>query len=238
MRQPGVGLLARRRTAAVMVCGAFSLAGLTTCAVAVTGLVHDRPAVRDFGVTSAPDAHPRDTSPTTVPSRGRSSRPPAADPQFVPGPPTRLQIPVLKVDATVDSVATVDGQLTVPDDPMTVGWWAGAANLDHARAPLSLTGTSTQPTAGLGAFFHLTALRAGDIVTLTTTGGDQVTYRVTARRFYPKDGAAAEPIRNQRATPARPDHVRWPVRRPHPELSGQHRRLCCTDEYSTDLRER
>ena len=169
-----------------MVCGAFSLAGLTTCAVAVTGLVHDRTAVRDFGVTTAPDAHPRDTSPTTVPSRGRSSRPPAADPQFVAGPPTRLQIPVLKVDATIDSVATVAGQLTVPDDPMTVGWWAGAAQPGSRAGTVVLDGHVDSAHRGLGAFFHLTALRAGDIVTVTTTGGDQVTYRVTARLFYPK----------------------------------------------------
>jgi len=169
-----------------MLCGGFGLAGLITCSVAVTGLVHDRPAVRDFGVTTSVAASPRDASPTTVPSHGRTPRPPAAGPQSVPGPPTRIQIPVLKVVASVDSVATVDGQLTVPDDPMTIGWWAGAAQPGSRSGTVVLDGHVDSARHGLGALFHLTALRAGDIVTVTTIRGDQVTYRVTARRSYPK----------------------------------------------------
>jgi len=41
-------------------------------------------------------------------------------------------------------------------------------------------------TAGVGAFWHLSALVAGDSVNVVTTTGATVRYRVLARRVYPK----------------------------------------------------
>jgi hypothetical protein len=186
VKRAGPVLKYRRRVVSMLACGVVSVAGLITCAVAVTGLVHARPAVRDFGAQLPPAATFGDTSSPTVPGRGRSSptRPPV--PQFVPSPPTRIQIPALKVLAPVDSVATVNGRLGVPEDPMTVGWWVGAAEPGSLSGSVVLDGHVDSATLGLGAFFHLTALRAGNLITLTTAHGDQVNYQVTGRRSYAK----------------------------------------------------
>ena len=96
---------------------------------------------------------------------------------------------MLEVVATVDSVATVDGQLRVPADPRTVGWWAGGAQPGSRSGTVVLDGHVDSAGSGLGALFHVTALRAGDLVAVTTARSDQVTYRVTARRSYPKTAA-------------------------------------------------
>jgi hypothetical protein len=163
------------------------LAGVAVCAVAVSGLVRDRPAERDFGATSTPVAiaragdiragRPMGNVPTGNVPTGNV---PAA------GPAVRIQIPALDVDAHVDSVATVDGNLTVPEDPQAVGWWAGSAEPGSRGGTVVLDGHVDSASRGLGAFFRLTELRGGDAVTVTTARGDQVIYHVTGRLSYPK----------------------------------------------------
>ncbi|MDQ1536104.1 MAG: hypothetical protein QOE58_497 [Actinomycetota bacterium] len=98
----------------------------------------------------------------------------------------RIQIPALKVDAAVASVATVNGQLGVPEDPLTVGWWAGGALPGSSSGAVVVDGHVDSATRGLGAFFRLSTLQAADIVTVTALGGGQVQYQVTARRSYSK----------------------------------------------------
>jgi hypothetical protein len=161
----------------VIACAALILSGVVVCAVAVTGLVRDQPAQRDFGATSAPTAIARARDIRAGQPTGKL---PAA------GPAVRIQIRALDVDAHIDSVATVDGNLTVPEDPQAVGWWAGSAEPGSGRGTVVLDGHVDSASRGLGAFFRLTELRAGDAVAVTTTRGDQVTYHVTGRRSYPK----------------------------------------------------
>lgn len=184
----GVGFASAgmRRTALTVACGTLTAAGMAICALAVTGLAPHRPATADFGVMPSSARVERDGAASTAADYRRT-------PMRLPGPgplsaaaPVAVHIPALHVDATVQSVATADGQLTVPDAPTIVGWWAGSARPGSRSGSVVLAGHVDSASRGLGAFFRLTALRAGDVVTLTTARHDRVTYRVTARRSYPK----------------------------------------------------
>jgi hypothetical protein len=165
-----------------------------TVAVAVKGLVGEQNATDAFGAVAITSAAARAGDPPagTVPRRGSPSPSSSAGPRDLSTSPTRIQIPSLNVVATIVSVATVGGRLTVPEDPRTVGWWAGAALPGSRSGTVVLDGHVDSATRGTGAFFRLTALRAGDVVTVTTVGGDRVTYQVVARRSYSK--AAGLPV--------------------------------------------
>ena len=173
----------RARRLAVAVCAVCVVAGLMTVAVAATHLARERSAARDFGVTASAAARPPDVLATSVPAP--PSRPPTQV-RLTPAPPIRIEIPALKVTATIEGVTSVDGELGVPDDPMTVGWWTGAAQPGSRSGSVVLDGHVDSASRGLGAFFALSTLHEGDAVTVTTARGDRVTYRVTARRSYSK----------------------------------------------------
>jgi len=92
----------------------------------------------------------------------------------------------LDVRADVQPVVSHQGVLTVPDDPARVGWWVGSAAPGTSRGTTVIDGHIDSATAGVGAFWHLSALVPGDSVNVVTTTGATVRYRVTARRVYPK----------------------------------------------------
>ena len=188
-RRRATASVPRRRVAARGACAAACVAGLISSGFAAAPLIGDRPTSRDFGITASAAADPVDYHSTTTPGLSLP-RPPAGAGQpavpFVPGPPIRIEIPALKVSASIDAVGTVDGELAIPPDPVTVGWWPGAALPGSRSGAVVLGGHVDSATRGLGAFFRLTELRAGDVVTLTAAGGGQLGYQVIGRRSYPK----------------------------------------------------
>ena len=159
------------------------MAGLIAIAVAAVHLARAHPIARDFGLATSPAARPPSTASTSAPAH--RSRP-LAPVHVTPAPPVRIEIPALKVTAAIQGVTSVDGELGVPDDPMTVGWWTGAAQPGSPSGSVVLDGHVDSASRGLGAFFALTTLHEGDAVTLTTSRGDRVAYLVTARRSYSK----------------------------------------------------
>ncbi|WP_375490474.1 class F sortase [uncultured Jatrophihabitans sp.] len=100
--------------------------------------------------------------------------------------PTRLRVPGLGVSAPVEQVVTRGGQLTVPDDITHVGWWVGSVPPGSPAGATVIDGHVDSRVDGQGALFHLTQLRAGRRITLATSAGHTVTYRVYARRVYSK----------------------------------------------------
>jgi len=158
--------------------------GLAILAAGVTGLAHDRPTPRDFGV-----AVPTTTG-IGVPRPGPPSAPPTEDvrarePTVTPAPPTELTIPAIHVHTSVQPVENVHGSLAVPDDPARTGWWAGGALPGSPTGSVVLDG-HVDSLAGRGALFRLTDLRAGDRIVLTTAAHQQIHYAVTGRRVIAK----------------------------------------------------
>jgi hypothetical protein len=174
----------RGRLTSILFYVAVGLVGLSICVVSVARVVHHRSASREFGTPLASWA-----SSSVIahqPSPGRTLPTPRQTPGVPASPPTRIQIPALHVDSIIVRVTSVNGTLGVPEDPTSVGWWVGAAEPGSRSGSIVLDGHVDSATRGLGAFFHLTSLHSGDLITVTTIHGDQLSYRVRARHSYDK----------------------------------------------------
>jgi Sortase domain len=80
----------------------------------------------------------------------------------------------------------VNGVLGVPVDPQRLGWWADGAPVGAGTGTVAVDGHVDSAAAGPGALFHLTSLRPGAVVLVTTTSGQTYRFAVTARRSYLK----------------------------------------------------
>jgi Sortase domain len=173
-------VIGSRRTAGT----ALILAGVVAALAGVGLLVAaPRPAADVGAVPAAPPAPPR---PATAPAQPRPASSSAGASQAATGPPVRLLIPALHVDARV-LPAAVDpaGQLAIPADPRQTGWWTKGAAPGAATGTVVLAGHVDTAAAGPGALFGLRRAVPGIRVHLQT-GRHWYAYRVAARRSYPK----------------------------------------------------
>ena len=159
------------------------------------------------GVTSTSTGAPPVTVPDTA-APTSSPPPPPAPREDLPAPPPpvitavgSLRIDTLGVEATVVEVRVrPDGELEVPPDPSTVGWWAEGARPGGGRGSVVIDGHVDTASQGPGAFFRLGTMEVGDVVELTDADGSTHGYRVTAAARYPKDELpAAEVFAQDRA---------------------------------------
>ncbi len=74
----------------------------------------------------------------------------------------------------------------MPHDVSRVGWWRHSAPPGSATGTTVIDGHLDSATSAPGALFHLVSVEPGDTVTITTTTGATVHYRVQARRVYVK----------------------------------------------------
>ena len=192
--------------------------GLTTAAaggwMAVSGgegsaasppLVTARPAEASV-VTSTSTTAPPVVAPVTAPVTTATSpepiQPPAPEEDDLPAAPPpvitaagRLRIETLGVEAPVVEVRVrPDGELEVPPDPSTVGWWAEGARPGAGRGSVVVDGHVDTARQGPGAFFRLGSMAVGDPVELTASDGSTHRYRVTATARYPKAELPAEEV--------------------------------------------
>jgi LPXTG-site transpeptidase (sortase) family protein len=115
---------------------------------------------------------------------------PAADPAA--GPPTRLVVPALDVDAPVIGIGAPGGILLPPSDPQTLGWWQQGAAPGAARGGALITGHTVH--TGGGAFDDLETLRRGDRVVVETARG-RIRYGVSGVTVYRKATLAEDAAR-------------------------------------------
>ena len=125
-----------------------------------------QPTVSDVAapVASVPVPAPAPTSPT----RG-------ATPRVAGVRPDTVVVPSLDVRADVTPIATQDGALDPPSDPLDVGWWSGGSRPGDGTGAAVITGHTVH--TGGGAFDDLEELATGDRV-LVLSGGTTVAYDV------------------------------------------------------------
>jgi LPXTG-site transpeptidase (sortase) family protein len=109
------------------------------------------------------------------------SEPPAADPAA--GPPRRLVVPALGVNAPVIPIGAPNRVLLPPSDPRTLGWWSEGVVPGATEGGALITGHTVH--TGGGAFDDLETLDRGDKVTVVTAKG-RIDYRVSAISIYRK----------------------------------------------------
>jgi LPXTG-site transpeptidase (sortase) family protein len=101
------------------------------------------------------------------------------------GPPTRVRIPSISVDSTLESLRLdARKELTAPVAYDQAGWYAGGV-VPGDPGPAVIAG-HVDSVRGPAVFFKLHTLKAGDTVDVER-GGTWITFRVTLVEEYPKD---------------------------------------------------
>jgi LPXTG-site transpeptidase (sortase) family protein len=195
----GLGLV-RGRVAGAALCAALG-AGLTVVAVSAwpagggdgpgsqTGPVAAPAAAELTGAEPDPPAPFVAEPPVEIEAAGG---PQPARPAPAAGPPTRLVVPELGVDAPVVGIHAVDGVLLPPDDPQTLGWWSDGAAPGAERGGALVTGHTVH--SGGGALDDLETLEVGDDVRVRTAAGT-LDYLVAGVTVYDKGRLARDAAR-------------------------------------------
>lgn len=177
--------------------GALALLALLGVALLVIGarlaLQAPRASAADVGVAPSAAARPADTAsaPEVPPAPAPEAGPEPAP--VLPVPPAEVTLTAQQVSAPVVAVGVLDsGQLQLPDDPGTVGWWAGGALPGAPTGTVVLAGHLDSVTYGPGPLEALLETEAGDLVELRDDEGTAQRYRVVARRSYGKADLPAD----------------------------------------------
>lgn len=144
----------------------------------------------DRATTRTPSTSTTTTTTTTLPAP--SSAPPPASAPATPmpahpqGPPARVSIPSIEVDAPVVDLGTnPDGTLQVPDW-LDAGWFARGPEAGQRGAAVVVGHVDSQD--GPAVFYRLEELRPGDVVDIALDGGTgTVRYLVDRIERFPKD---------------------------------------------------
>ena len=130
--------------------------------------------------------------PTTSPAPEVQSTPAAPPSTPEPAPastPIRVQIPALGVDSAIIPVGVDDnGQLEIPEDVQSVGWYRFGRAPGATRGSAVLTGHVDDHLQGAGALADLGSLQPGDTLTVTDATGTARTFSVLSREGWHTGG--------------------------------------------------
>lgn len=191
---------------------ALSAAGATVCLVALVALgawwlgrpgssagadladVRAPTAPATAALTPVPAASPTTPSPSLPRPRTRDA---SLESLTVSesSPPTRLVIPDLDVDATVDGVGVQDdGAMVIPAAPTSVGWYEFGSAPADAEGTTVIAGHVATREDGPGALAPLRGAEPGMRVTVTTADGQEHDYEVAGRESFVKRALPVEEI--------------------------------------------
>ena len=98
--------------------------------------------------------------------------------------PARVRLAAVDLDAAVVGAAVHAGELAIPDDPSTAGWYAaGPSPGEEGSAVLA---AHVDFAGRLGAFFHLEDAAAGDEVEVDLDDGSVQRFRVVSLGRFPR----------------------------------------------------
>lgn len=152
--------------------------------------------------TATPSPSPTPIPPTATP-QPTATMPPTATPTPIPTPtpvpdlgivPSRLRIPSIGVDASVEKVGkTSDGAMDVPKNIWDVAWYdlgIKPGNPGNAVIDGHLDGYNI-PAA---VFYNLRSLHTGDKIYVSDSSGKELIFAVTQLQVYPYNGAPLDQI--------------------------------------------
>lgn len=142
------------------------------------------PAPPASAASPTPDATPSSRpSPIATRSARLADQPPVEEAR----PPRSVAIPARGIRAAVVSVGIEpDGQMTVPADVATAGWYRFGPVPGEVGSAV-LAGHVDSRSQGRGAFFNLVRVGVGDEVVVTDADGVERTWVVTVREVVDKD---------------------------------------------------
>lgn len=128
-----------------------------------------------IGAESGPAASPTPAGPF---SAGGLQDPSTPEPQTRAAPPTRVQIPAIGVDTTLEDLAIDEsGRLAAPVDFDLAGWYSGGV-VPGEVGPAIIAGHVDSPTAP-AVFAEIGDLAAGDEIIVTLADGTALTFAVS-----------------------------------------------------------
>ena len=102
-------------------------------------------------------------------------------------PPQRLRIPALGVDMPVTDVGVEpSGQMELPVDPATAGWYRYGPDADSTAGNIMLAAHVDAVDYPIGPLAQLRSLTAGETVEVLAADGSSRTYVVETLTFYEK----------------------------------------------------
>lgn len=123
--------------------------------------------------------------PRSAPVPGNDERS-AGEPPAPVAPPVAIRIPEIAVDADIiDLGLTGAGELQVPRDPWTTGWWTGGAMPGEPGSSVIVGHVDSYE--GPAVFYALRDLAPGDQIHVDRADGSTVTWEVTAVEYHDKD---------------------------------------------------
>ncbi len=112
---------------------------------------------------------------------------PTVDPLASAGPPIRLEVPALGIDAYVEEVGlTADRAMDVPQGWMNAGWYKNGARPGEVGNAV-IAGHFDTSSGGPAVFWDLRALAPGDEVIVTYERGDRFTFVVEGSQEFDYD---------------------------------------------------
>ncbi len=143
------------------------------------------------GLPAAPSAAL--AAPTVTPPPAVATTPPTATPLPRAGQPTRLRIPVIRVDAAIEYVGlTPDGAMDIPKAYANTAWYEpGTRPGDQGNA--AIAGHIDSKT-GPAVFWDLPKLAVGDEIFVVGDDGNERRFVVTGRESYRRTDAPLERI--------------------------------------------
>ncbi|MGW1339567.1 class F sortase [Kribbella sp. NPDC002412] len=101
--------------------------------------------------------------------------------------PTRLVVPAVGIDVPVRAVGVAaDGQMELPPNPATIGWYRFGPGPADDRGSMVLGGHLDSKEYGVGPLIRLRKVRAGQLIRISSYGGRTTTYRVDSVREITK----------------------------------------------------
>ncbi|RZU15035.1 sortase family protein [Streptomyces sp. BK239] len=174
------------------------VAAALAATIGLTGPPPEQSALpEDFA--AAPSGRPPSTA--AAPRRPAEAfpKPPSpAAPQH--GPPVRILVDDVDLDARVIPVGVTErGDMTVPDDPATAGWYRYGPAPGSAQGSTVLVGHVDTDSGDLGEFAALYDVRRGHRVEVRRSGAPPVRYRILSRVTVPKDELPSSAFRRSGA---------------------------------------
>ena len=157
----------------------------TTLVVAAGVVALARPNVADWSLSRADQSARLESQPQgkSHHSAGQASAPPL--PVELPVPKV-ISIPAIDVRAAVIPLGLeTDGTLEVPSDFSETGWFRGGPEPGEPGASVVVGHVDSK--AGPAVFYHLRALRRGDLIKIGLQDGSIVWFAVTSSLSTPKN---------------------------------------------------
>jgi len=117
--------------------------------------------------------------------------------------PARILAPAIGLDAPVISVGlTADGAMGTPRTAGEVGWYGPRPGEEGNALLAGHVDWVVSGRVQLGSFYRLSRLEPGDVVTILTTDGSQVRFRVIWKRLYEAATAPVDEITGPTGQPS------------------------------------